>query len=483
MTPAPLILDLPTEADTTLLGRAFADILQPGDCVLLQGAIGAGKSHLARALIRARLGEAEDVPSPTFTLVQTYPGTPEIWHADLYRLGHPDEVLELGLEDAFDTAICLIEWPERLGHLPANPIHLRLDPAGEGRRATIHLGNRPAEPLLHHLRARRAEAFLQTAGWGDAKRLLLAGDASARRYERLDRGETAILMDAPPGLAEPVADFALIDRHLTALGLSAPHILAEDGPHGFLLLEDLGTDLYPAVLARDPQAEPLLYQTAVDVLIHLQTHPAPPDLPNLTAADWADAAALAIDWYRRAALGNAHGRADLTATLGAALATWADGPRVMILRDYHAENLLWLPDRAGLARAGLLDFQSAQMGQPGYDLVSLLQDARRDVPEPVEAAMVAHFAQSRGLDPVPFGAAYATLGAQRALRILGIFARLCLHGGKARYIRLIPRVWGQLQRNLDHPALSDLAALCHRLLPPSTPDLLTRLEAQCGAFR
>ena len=482
MTSAPLILDLPTEADTTLLGRAFADILQPGDCVLLEGAIGAGKSHLARALIRARLGEAEEVPSPTFTLVQTYRGAPEIWHADLYRLGHPDEVLELGLEEAYETAICLIEWPERLGHLPANPIRLRLDLEAEGRRVTIDLGNRPPEPLLHHLRARRAEAFLQAAGWSDAQRLPLAGDASARRYERLERGETAILMDAPSGLAEPVADFARIDRHLAALGLSAPRILAEDSRHGFMLLEDLGPGLYPAVLAVDPAAEPVLYRTAVDVLIHLQAHPAPPDLPNLTAADWAEAAALAIDWYRRAALGNVDGRADFTATLGATLAAWADGPRVLILRDYHAENLLWLPARTGLARAGLLDFQAAQMGQSGYDLVSLLQDARRDVPESVEAAMIAHFARSRGLDPAAFRTAYATLGAQRALRILGIFARLCLQGGKARYVRLIPRVWGQLQRNLAHPALSDLVALCDRLLPPPTPDVLTRLEAQCGAF-
>lgn len=145
MPDAPLRLALPSEEDTARLGRWFADHLGPGDVVALHGPIGAGKSHFARALIRARLGREEDVPSPTFTLVQTYPAETEIWHADLYRLTHPDEVLELGLEDAFRTAICLIEWPERMGDLlPDDALHLRLVPDGDSRRAEITLGDRPA---------------------------------------------------------------------------------------------------------------------------------------------------------------------------------------------------------------------------------------------------------------------------------------------------------------------------------------------------
>ena len=153
----------------------------------------------------------------------------------------------------------------------------------------------------------------------------------------------------------------------------------------------------------------------------------------------------------------------------------------MILRDYHAENLLWLPDRKGLARVGLLDFQLAQMGQPGYDLVSLLQDARRDVPEMQEAAMISRFAALSGMSG--FEESYAVLGAQRALRILGVFSRLCLVAGKAQYVALIPRVWRQLWRNLAHPALAPLAEICTTLLPEPTLETLERIRAQCGSTR
>ena len=488
---ANLTLDLPTEEDTAALGRALSALLQAGDTLLLEGSIGAGKSHLARAFIRARLGEATEVPSPTFTLVQTYPGTPEIWHADLYRLTHPDEVLELGLEDAFGTAICLIEWPDRLGRLqPANPIRLKLEPLGEGRRASLTFGDRVgfAAALTHavttRLRSDQTSAFLATFGWTNATRTRLAGDASVRHYERLSwNDKTAILMDAPPGQVDSVADFAKIDRHLLQLGLSAPKILAEDAKTGFMLLEDLGDGLYPPLITAHPALELPLYEAATDVLIHLQAHAPAPDLPNLSPQGWAEAAALAIDWYRRAITGDTKGRADLVSILAETLTRLADGPRVMILRDYHAENLLWLPDRQGLARVGLLDFQLAQMGQPGYDLVSVLQDARREVPGATETAMIHRFAAAKGTDLATFHAAYAALGAQRALRIIGIFAKLALHESKRRYIPMIPHVWRQLQRNLAHAALSDLRQVCAQLLPPPTAAALQKLEDQCGAFR
>lgn len=479
-----LILDLATADDTARLGCALASLLRAGDALLLEGAIGAGKSHLARAFIRALLGEAEEVPSPTFTLIQTYPAAeedgPEIWHADLYRLTHPDDVLELGLEEAYPAAICLIEWPERLGsYLPPNPLRLRLEPSGDGRRAHLSPGARPGftAALTSALRAATATDFIAASGWADAARKPLAGDASARRYERLTAPDrSAILMDAPPGQADSVADFTRIDRHLRDLGLSAPAILAEDAAAGFLLLEDLGDGLYPQQIAQSPSLELPLYEAATDVLLHLQRHPAPADLPDLTAAAWAEAAALAIDFYRKALAGDAAGRADFVSIMAETLSSHADGPRVLILRDYHAENLLWLPDREGLARVGLLDFQLAQMGQPGYDLVSLLQDARRAVPEAIESAMIRRFAAGSGADLAAFQTAYAALGAQRALRILGIFARLAAVEGKRRYLPMIPQVWGQLQRNLAHPALGDLRAICDRLLP--APDL-PKLEAAC----
>lgn len=329
-------------------------------------------------------------------------------------------------------------------------------------------------------RARAAKRFLDGCGWGQATRLHLAGDASDRRYERLRLGAaTAVLMDSPPGGADDPRAFVAMATHLRALGLSPPEVRAFDPAMGFMLLEDLGDDLYARLLQADPSREAELYAPAVDVLCHLQSTPAPQGLPDLMAADWAQAAELALDPYARAATGTAPDPADVRPHLTAALSRHADGPRVLILRDYHAENLLWLPGRDGLRRVGLLDFQLGQMGQPGYDLVSLLQDARRDVAPETEAAMIARFVTATGAEPDGFAAHYATLGAQRALRILGIFTRLALVAGKPGYLPLIPRVWGQLQRNLAHPALADLRVVLADLLPEPTPEILDRIRAQC----
>ncbi len=331
-------------------------------------------------------------------------------------------------------------------------------------------------------RSQAMQAFLDGAGWGAAHRAHLAGDASDRRYERLSRPQgTAVLMDNPPGGADDPAAFVRIAGHLTGIGLSAPRLLASDTGLGFLLLEDLGDGVFARLLQRDPGQATALYAVATDALIHLQRHPAPQGLPDLSAPDWAQAATLALDWYAYAATGTRPDAAVFAETLALALATHADGPRVLILRDYHAENLLWLPDRQGVARAGLLDFQLGQMGQPGYDLVSLLQDARRDVAPATAAAMVARFGAAIGA--TRFDAAFATLGAQRALRILGVFARLALVAGKPAYLPLLPRVWGQLQANLAHPALQPLSAICARVLPPPTAAVLERIARQCGHHR
>lgn len=329
-----------------------------------------------------------------------------------------------------------------------------------------------------------SQAFLQSAGWGQAARIFLAGDASDRSYDRLTRGaQTAVLMDGPPGRGDDPATFLAIAEHLSSLGLSSPQCFAQDLENGFLLLEDLGDSIFARLVRDDPNQENRLYLAAAEVLCCLQSGPVAPNLPNLSASDWAEAACFALDWYRFAITGDRVDPTSFCTILSNLLSDYADGPRVMILRDYHAENLLWLPDRIGLARVGLLDFQLAQLGQPGYDLVSLLQDARRDVSSQTEAAMLRHFMDLTGKAEAEFLPAYAILGAQRALRILGIFARLCLHGGKPGYLALIPRVWAQLQRNLAQPALAPLAEICARLLPEPTPEALARIGAQCGHYR
>lgn len=328
-----------------------------------------------------------------------------------------------------------------------------------------------------------SQAFLDRAGWGTAERCFLAGDASDRSYDRLTRGaQTAVLMDAPPGKGDDPATFLAIADHLLRLGFSAPLCLAQDLAHGFLLLEDLGDGLFARLIPADPKIEAPLYAAATDVLAELHRHPAPSGLPNLAAADWAEAAAFALDWYRFAITEERTDKTAFCETLTGLIATHADGPRVMILRDYHAENLLWLPLRSGVARVGLLDFQLAQLGQPGYDLVSLLQDARRDVPPEIEAVMIRRFRDITGADD-HFDISYAALGAQRALRIMGIFARLCLQGGKPSYLALLPRVWGQLQRNLAHPALRPLQEICDALLPAPSPENLLLIGEKCARFR
>lgn len=332
-------------------------------------------------------------------------------------------------------------------------------------------------------RLERSQAFLTAAGWGKADRRFLAGDASDRSYDRLRLdGKTAVLMDAPPGKGDDPASFLRIARHLLGLGLSAPRCLAEDLEHGFLLLEDLGDGLFARIVGENPALELPLYRSAADALIALQAKAAPPGLPDLSAQNWAEAAVLVLDWYRFAVTGDRGDPAAFTGTLATLLDRHANGARVMILRDFHAENLIWLPDRTGVARVGLLDFQLAQMGQPGYDLVSLLQDARRDVRAETEQALVRHFREMTGAG-AGFDTAYAVLGAQRALRILGIFARLCLVDGKPGYLRLVPRVWRHLQANLAHPALAPLSRLCADLLPQPTDENLARTGDQCAHFR
>ncbi len=328
------------------------------------------------------------------------------------------------------------------------------------------------------------ESFIAASPWAGATRALLAGDASNRRYERLSlNGKTTVLMDAPHEKGEDIRPFIRIARYLTDLGLSAPVILAQDQGNGFLLLEDLGDDLFARVIPREPKLEKPLYAAATDVLIHLHRAAPPEDLPAYDTDVMLDMAALAWRWYLGGAFTDStEAEQAFRAAFRPVLEDHAADRSVLIQRDYHAENLLWLPQRDGAARVGLLDFQDAMAGHPAYDLVSVLQDARRDVPLPIEEAMITRYVSGTGLDERAFRAAYAVLGVQRNLRILGVFGRLCLVYGKPHYVDMIPRVWGLLLRDLEHPALAPVRDLVIGSLPAPTPEILKGLKDKCATI-
>ncbi|HHB80736.1 MAG TPA: aminoglycoside phosphotransferase, partial [Aliiroseovarius sp.] len=266
-------------------------------------------------------------------------------------------------------------------------------------------------------RAAQITDFLETAGWGTACRTPLAGDASNRRYERLvtSDGLQAVLMDAPPERGEDVRPFVTIAKHLSGAGLSAPAIFASDPAAGLLLLEDLGDDLFARVVMREPGRENSLYQSAIDVLATLHDKPLPTQITSYDALLMGKLAALSVEWY-------GSGNPDDAAQIGQMVTDLCAGLKidVLILRDYHAENLIWLPDRDGVKQVGLLDFQDAMVGHRAYDLVSLLQDARRDVPSALEEQMINRYCTLTGQDRGAFETAYSLLGAQRNLRIIGV---------------------------------------------------------------
>ena len=490
-----LAVVLGNEQATGRLAVDIASMLKPGDLVTLSGDLGAGKTTFARALIR-HLGEdaALEVPSPTFTLVQTY-ATPRgtVVHGDLYRLGDAAELAELGLEEVAESAVVLLEWPDRAGgELPGDRLDIALtltESLAPNQRQARITGHGTFAPRLRRLTAMRE--FLAKAGFAEARRAYMQGDASTRSYERLTLGaRTAILMNAPrrpdgpavrdgkpysaiAHLAEDIKPFVAMARGLRERGFSAPEILASDLENGFLLLEDFGTE---GIATGDPPA-PVeeRYAVAVDVLaeLHKRTPPAlvpvaegiEHRLPVYDLDAFMIEAELLLEWYvpHRGGAIAAEARAEFSRLWRAALEPAITALPTWVLRDYHSPNLMWLEKREGTARLGLLDFQDAMMGPPAYDLVSLLQDARVDVPEAMEISLLGRYVKAR-LDAdkafvaPAFAQLYVTVGAQRATKILGIFARLDRRDGKPQYLRHQPRVWRYLRRCLMHPALSELKA-------------------------
>lgn len=316
--------------------------------------------------------------------------------------------------------------------------------------------------------------FANRAGWGEADIAPLPGDASFRRYFRLSSGDqTAMLMHAPPPHEDP-APFLHVAGWLAENGMRAPAILAQDAAAGWVLTEDFGNDRMRDWLDLSPGDERAAYKAAVDALVALHRLP-PGPFPPYDMATYAREAALFTEWYCPAQ--------SLAVDDTGYMAAWEEvlapvlerqQPGVAVLRDYHAENIMLLGGKAS-APQGLIDFQDALVGHPAYDLVSLLQDARRDVPAALEAEMLAHYCASAGVKGDDFLADFARLGAQRNAKIVGIFTRLDRRDGKPKYLTMIPRVWAALERDLAHPALAPVAGW----FDANIPDYL---RAANGAF-
>src|SRR5271163_1642584 len=494
-------LEAPDEASTLEIAAAQAAWLEPGDFVGLTGDLGAGKTTFARGLIRALAGVRDlEAPSPTFTLMQVYdsPRGPVV-HADFYRLRGPRELDNLGWDEAVADAIAIVEWPERIAEaLPADrlEVEIRFDPSRgpDFRLLTLRGKGAVSRRLALALGVAR---LLKRAGWSGARREFLQGDASIRAYERLTRynGATAILMISPPRrdgpilrFGKPYAAIAKLSPDIRAfiamaeglgdLGYSAPALIDYSVGEGLALIEDFGS----TTIAQSGVPDGARYAPAIALLADLHARDLPPslsageepyELPVYDIEAMLVEVELVLDWYAPAI-------ARVTPPSGSRmqfLAIWREllGPilaelTTWTLRDYHSPNLHWLAERQGLKRIGLIDFQDAVIGPPAYDVGSVLQDAPVDVREDLEMRLAALYMRRRtaadpAFDTQRFAAAYAAMGAQRATKILGLFARLDKRDHKPEYLRHLPRIERCLARNLAHPLLQPLAVWYQKHLP------------------
>jgi tRNA threonylcarbamoyl adenosine modification protein YjeE len=479
---------LPDEAATTQLGEDLAMAVRPGDVFLLDGDLGAGKSTLARGLIRALAADpAHEVPSPTFTLVQSYDTPVAVHHFDLYRLSSPDELEELGFDEAVSSGVALVEWAERATDaMPTTSLRIAFQHEGDGRRITI-TGDGPAFDRVARSLAMRD--FLVASACSDAHRARFIGDASARSYETVTREGHAplVLMNSPrltlgppvrdgkpyaeiAHTAQTVAAFAAIDRALAGGGVTVPGIVAQDLDQGFVLLEHLGSGAF-----LDPEGRPVTerYAAAAELLAMIHgkhwddrleaapgiVHQVPPFDRDALMIE----VELLVEWYVKAVTG-APASAELCdgyrAAWNAVFDRLADKQYGLVLRDYHSPNIIWRGDRHGHDRLGIVDFQDALIGPVAYDVASLAMDARVTVSPDIERGTVDAYVAARhaagSFDEMAFREAYAIMAAQRNSKILGIFVRLDRRDGKPQYLRHLPRIRDYLHRSLSHPSLAEL---------------------------
>jgi N-acetylmuramate 1-kinase len=503
------VIDLPDIQSTERFARDLAVELGPDTLMTLTGDLGSGKTTFARALIRALTQDPElEVPSPTFTLMQLYDAPAfKIVHCDLYRVASADELTELGWEEAAEGALVLVEWADRAGNaLSPDRIDVGfiLEPEeGPEHRVAVVTGHGAWAQRVAVMKA--SEKLLTNAGWRDAKRAYMLGDASVRAYERLTLGDqTGILMISPPRpdgppvrygkpysaiarLAEDVKPFVALAKGLAGEGFSAPAIRAMDLKAGLLLTEDFG---HETVLI-DGQPDSERYMTAMELLAELHGKYLPDRLPVTEEIEYRippyDLDALLIevelmlDWYlpHRGRSGlSASARGSFVNQWKAILTEVTMAPRTWVLRDYHSPNLMWLPDREGTRRIGLIDFQDAVLGHAAYDVASLAQDARVDLEEGLEIRLVGHYARLRkradpDFDMAKFARDYSVMAAQRNTKILGIFARLNQRDGKPAYLQHLPRIETYVRAALAHPALGELRSWYQQYVPGLYPDELS----------
>ncbi|MBN9672884.1 tRNA (adenosine(37)-N6)-threonylcarbamoyltransferase complex ATPase subunit type 1 TsaE [Roseibium aggregatum] len=482
---------LSAEDDTRRLANDIAMVIRKGDVICLSGDLGAGKSTFARALLRAFANDPElEVPSPTFTLVQTYGFDRfDLSHFDLYRLEEPEELEELGLDDLLAAGAALIEWPEKAeALLPQGALWIQIvQPDGAGDLREVRFFSKNAEWEARIGQTREIRAFLDRADFGGAKRRFLAGDASLRTFETVAvEGRLAVLMRWPFNAdAVPEAVRAYMDRvhlardcrsviaigtELRRRGFRAPRIQAADTGRGLVLSDDLGR----TTLVEAGVPVPERYFAAVEVLaaMHGEIWPKSVALDNGTdyvVPDYSTDALIAeaslfLDWYVPEVSGKAvdpETRASFETVWKNTLERISEAQTGWVLRDFHSPNLLWQEGASGMDRIGLIDFQDTVRGPVAYDVASLLLDARADIGPDLERSLFEAYVSARknksgDFDRTGLEHAYAVMAAQRISKILGIFVRLARRDDKPAYLSHLPRMLGYLDRVLDRPFLSDL---------------------------
>ena len=491
--------DLKTPEAMKALASRLAAYVSRVDFIALRGELGAGKTTFAQGLLPA-LGATGAVTSPTYGIVHSYAAAGRtVNHCDFYRLG-PAEEEEIGFREMCAESAVIAEWPENIqSALPLDRLEVRIEHSNGARRVSLEGSGAWQRKVKRFL---EAEAFLAEAGWEGARCTALRGDASARQFSRLARGAgTVMLMDWPPQPDGPpirggrpyceIAHLAREGRSFIAIsewlrgkaGIGAPAVLANDLRSGFYIAEDLGDAVFGSLIAEGADLD-RLYALAVDGLLALKASQPPQNLPLSSGTDYRvpdyDREALEVEldlilqWYFKLLTGQP-ASPELSASFFAAWSPYLDWleaePKTLILRDYHSPNLLLCEGREGLARLGAIDFQDALWGHPAYDLVSLLQDARLEVPVQSERTLFVRYCEgAEKADPsfsrASLAKAYAILGAQRNTKIAGIFARLSLRDGKHTYLAHLPRIARYLFRNLSHPDLKPLAAWYEAKLRP-----------------